>query len=411
VAAVACLRVATPSDRLSNRDLGPLISKFTTAFLEVRWRLPRQYAPLSNCSFLLTDPAAHVLDAQELGYLSHELQTRLFGTSATPQSVMLLLFEGGTRAIGEFAGLSNDDLRRAIDDPSLLPEGGRLSVISASGQRVQLTTPADSGASEIREAPTPQRARLTEAYQGIYFATRELFIGDLMTCTPANAGTYYSLTDGGDHLPHDQIAFDGDCATAAAKFLRENAQSGLVYVPVSFSSLMRASERSALVERLSQLPPEGRDRLSAVVYEAPREPSYQAIAKIHETLDPYFHGIDLLVDDPNFAIEQCARRAVTSVTFTLPAGDQQVRLAALKRFASKFDHYKRRLIWPAMTNVRTRTEVELATQLRVPFISGPAVCGRQLRHIGGRPWTRAQLPVSAPPEGLPATPGALSYGL
>jgi len=92
VTAVACLRVAVEADRtgLSPAVLGPLVAKFSSAYLETRWLWPRKFAPLTHYSFLLTDPRADELDVQELARLSDELQIKLFGEAEVRTEKILI---------------------------------------------------------------------------------------------------------------------------------------------------------------------------------------------------------------------------------------------------------------------------------------------------------------------------------
>src|SRR3989338_11372708 len=95
VTAVACLRVAVDAEKtgLSLAVLGPLVAKFSGIYLEGKWQWPRQFAPLTHYSFLLTDPRADELDVQELARLGDELQIKLFGEGDKEAGkVGLLLF-------------------------------------------------------------------------------------------------------------------------------------------------------------------------------------------------------------------------------------------------------------------------------------------------------------------------------
>lgn len=69
MAALACLRVVVEPEHtgLSPAVLGAVVLKFASAYLDSRWRWPRLFSPLTNYSFLLTDPRADEMDVQELG--------------------------------------------------------------------------------------------------------------------------------------------------------------------------------------------------------------------------------------------------------------------------------------------------------------------------------------------------------
>jgi hypothetical protein len=164
-------------------------------------------------------------------------------------------------------------------------------------------------------------------------------------------------------------------------------------VPVSFSTLVRPSQREAWLDLAAVLPPASRDRLSASVYDVPRAPTWQALAAVRAALDPHFGAIDLCVHDPDFQIRELTPKAVASVTLMLPEAKPDVRLAALRRFASHAADYRKRRIAAGVTNIRFRAERDLAIELRVPFLSGPGVCRIQSQPVGGRGWASSDLPL------------------
>ncbi|CAN5434897.1 hypothetical protein BH09PSE1_BH09PSE1_21000 [soil metagenome] len=388
--AVACLRVLLDGNRtdLPADALGPLVAKYANIFLEVRWTFPRLSQQLNHYSYLLTDPIASELDTVELAHLSQELQARLFGTGIE-DAVKLVLFEGTPEAIDAFAGYSADDVLAAMDDPSGLPAGGRLRRIAADGSLIDVP--------EIPTSPPVAEAfRLggtIDGAQGIYFPAGGAFIGDVLNCTPLGAATYYSMVDGEDHRPDDAEAFDAACVMTAVRFLIDFPITSPLYVPIAFSTLVRPSQREAWLDLAAVLPAQMRNRLSASVYDVPRSPTWQALSTIRTALDPHFSAVDLCVRDPDFQIQNLTERAVASVTLVLPEAKPDVRLAALRRFASHAPDYRKRRIASGVTNIRFRTERELAIELRVPFLSGPGVCRIQSEPVGGRSWPIATLPL------------------
>ncbi|WP_305313075.1 hypothetical protein [Phenylobacterium sp.] len=394
---------------LSETMFSALVAKFTNAFLEVRWSWPRKFSALNPYAFLLSDPKASELDTAELGRLSAELHAHLFGvTEDESAKVTVLLFEGDDAAMAKFAELDDTEIARAMVDPAAAPAGGRLSRIAIDGTRLPVPSPVganpDEGDDEIRipkrPAPIRDREPNVEGLQGIYYAARQIFVGDVISSTPGDSRTRYSLVDGEEHLPPDAAAFDADCVIAAMAFLAESQSDTPLYLPVSFSTLLRPSRRAAYAEILAILPHSERRRLSAAVYDVPRAPSFQALKQLHEALDEHFSAIDLRTRDPAFEIEQLNPEAVTSVTLVLPQAEPERRLIVLRRFISKIDAYKRRRVWPAVTNVRHPRELDLALEARLPFVTGPAICRLQPRPMGGRSWPVDQLPVLSPAETL-----------
>ena len=398
MAAVACLRVLLDDNRtdVPLDQLGPLVAKYANIFLEVRWTLPRQYDQLSHYAYLLGDPGADELDTVELAHLSHELQERLFGTGVE-DAVKLVLFEGDDDAIRTFTSWPAETVLEAMRDPSGLPTGGRLRRIAADGSLIDVPEPeVDAGiADAFRFGPT------IDTSQGVYFPPGAAFIGDILSCTPITAPTYYSLVDGPDHRPEDTETFDAACVTTALRFMVDFPALTRLFVPISFSTLVRPSQRAAYVDLLMVLPMSFRSRLSASVYDVPRAPTFQALKTLREALDLHFGAIDLCTHDPDFQIQQLTERAVHSVTLILPDAPSDVRLAALRRFASHAPHYRRKRIASGVTNIRFRAERELAIALKVPFLSGPGICRIQSEPVGGRVWSAEDLPLLSIHAGAP----------
>lgn len=390
MSAVACLRVLVDGNRtdVPAERLGPLVAKYSSIFLEVRWTLPRRAQQLSHFSYLLTDPAAQVLDTVELAQLSHQLQERLFGTGVE-DAVKLVLFEGDAEAIARFTALSAEEVLAAMEDPSALPGGGRLRRIASDGSLIDVPEQARNAAAAeaFRFGPTVDGA------QGVYFPGGGAFIGDVVSCTPAGADSYNSILDGEDHWPADAEAFDDACITTAVRFLVEFPILAPLYVPVSFSTFVRPSRRDAWMDLAGVLPLSARGRLAATVYDVPRAPTFQALNAIRTSLDGRFRSIDLCIRDPDFEIRHLPERAVVSVTLALPDAKPDVRLTALRRFASHAADYRKRRIAAGVTGVRCRAEVNLAMDLRIPFMSGSGVAGIRDAPVGGKAWSATRLPL------------------
>ena len=99
---------------------------------------------------------------------------------------------------------------------------------------------------------------------GVYFTPRGAFIGDVVSSTPGERRTTLSLVEGADHMPDDPAAFDASCVIAAMRFLAEGAKA-MIYVPVCYSNLIRATTREDYERLLSVLPPDFKPRLAAAV--------------------------------------------------------------------------------------------------------------------------------------------------
>jgi hypothetical protein len=414
MSAVACLRVDVTGEcaGMPPHVVGPLVQKFASAYLESRWSWPRQFSTLTAYCFLLIDPRADELDVRELRKLSDELQRHLFGTGDEGE-VALLVFEGDHSAVTAFAAMDATDVAEAVQDPSLLPPGGRLTRIVAEWREVATRsadveepdwtqTPGSDAAlrHELTGDPTVE-APAWEGVQGIYFTPRELFYGDVVMCIPANARTHLSLVDGPEHMPRDPVAFDTSCLRIALRMLAERPKGPLLFLPICFSSLVRASMRDVYQALLMQLPSERRAELAATVYDVPRDPAFTGLHRARALLSPHVSTIDLRITDPGFEIEKLPAEAASSVTLMLPDGDSHQRMSALRRFAERLTHYKQRRIWPAVTNVRRASELEAASRLRIPFVTGPAVCAPVPSPVGGRAVSLASLPLSLREDWVP----------
>lgn len=408
--AIACLRVdvSAQHDVMPAATLAPLVQKFAGAYLETRWSWPRRFVPLTEFSFLLTDPRSDELDVGELRRLSDELQRHLFGVGDEGE-VALLVFEGTHASVTAFAAMDADSVAAAVADPSLLPPGGRLTRIVPG----ELASEAAEEASEDRRDAGPEwelamnRERRAaepqppspfgtawEGLQGVYFTPRQVFFGDVVAYIPANGKTHLSLLDGADHRPDDPVAFDAACVGIAARMLAARGKGALLYVPICFDSLMRPSVREAYEALLAGLPMSRRGELAAAIYDVPRDPIFTGLKQARAFLEPWFSVVDLGVADPGFEIEKLPPDVATSVTFTLPDGDTHLRMSALRRFSERLPHYKQRRIWPGVANVRRRAEVEAATKLRIPFLTGPGVCTPVPSPVGGRTLPLGRLPMS-----------------
>ena len=407
MSAVACLRVDVTGEcaQMPPEVLAPLVQKFASAYLETRWSWPRRFQSFTAYCFLLIDPRSDELDLGELRRLSDELQRHLFGTGDEGE-VALLVFEGGQAAVTAFAAMDAKAVAAAVKDPSLLPPGGRLTRIvaewrepGAAAAGAAADEPEWAAADDIalkREltAPQPPGAPAWEGFQGIYFTPRELFYGDVVMCVPANARTHLSLVDGPEHMPRDAVAFDEACLRIAIRLLAERPRGSLLFLPMCFSSLVRPSMRDAYQEMLMELPSDRRAELAATVYDVPRDPAFTGLRQVRALLTPHVSAIDLRITDPGFEIEKLPPEAANSVTLMLPEGDAHQRTSALRRFAERLTHYKQRRIWPGVTNVRRPSELEIASRLRIPFVTGPAVCAPVPAPVGGRAVALTNLPLS-----------------
>jgi len=396
VAALACLRVVVEPEHtgLSPAVLGAVVLKFASAYLDSRWRWPRLFSPLTNYSFLLTDPRADDMDVQELGRMSDELQTKLFGTAASGE-VTLLLFEGPVEAVSAFAALENAVAVRALNEPALLPAGGRLSQILGSDAVSETEREANvrSGPSgPPRQADVDEDGRPPERLHGVYFIPQGVFIGDVIALSHGRA--YSTIAEGPDRVPPDRERFDADCVAAAQRLLADPRVTGALYIPISYDRIVRPSVLAAYEDLLSALPEDRKPQLTAAIYDVPRDPGFGALTQLKATLGKYFSTMTLRIEDPDFEIEKLATRAVMGVSLALPTREPRVRMSMLRQFASHRRHYNRKQIRVSVANVRTAKELEACAALGIPLVCGPAVSGMRAEPFGG-----LRIPIPALPAG------------
>ncbi|MFN3930899.1 MAG: hypothetical protein ACK4JY_04035 [Brevundimonas sp.] len=370
-------------------SLGPLVAKYTNAFLEVRWCWPRTFDLLTHYCYRLADPRTDELDTFELARLSDELELRLFGTAAA-DALTLLLFEGSEEAIQEFSVLSDEGVTALMTGSRSLPVGGRLSRIAADGSLSRMPPEAEAGCRTpfTEDVPPP-----LEALQGIYFPARQIFVGDVVSCTPGDSDLHVSVADGREHQPADAVEFDNACLLSALSLINKGGLKAPLYLPISFSKLMRPTLRGGYAELLQVLPPSARAGLAAAVYDVPRVMSYQSLRTIQGVLEDHVAAIDLQTADPCFEVLHLSPQAVRSVTFVLPDARQEIRLAALRRFGVRAGEFRGRQIRTGATNIRSRKELLLARELGVQFLTGPAVCRLRAEPVGGTAWAFDDLPA------------------
>jgi len=406
--ASACLRILLnlSDEQFAKLDaLGPLVSKVTGAFLESRWSWPRRYAVVTPFSFMLTDPKAPEVDVVRLERLAEELQLKLFGTS-TGGDVLLVLHDGDEADTAQFVSMDHATLKKTLEAPTgASPFGGRMLQLSAETDFSQglnwntLGSPPQT-AEAAEETPEETSAGST-LYHGIYCPPRQVFAADSVASTPLNARARLSLLESAEELPGAAAEeFDIASITAGAWMLEESGFSGVIYLPVCFSSLIRKTVRANYEDFFARFLQGRKKRLGVTIYDAPRSPGFQAFAQFQATLSPYFTYIDMQVSDPGFEIDHVPAGIVTSVTLRLPDAEPRVRLAAMRRIIERRDAYKRRQIWPSITNLRTHAEVSACVRERMPFISGPAICSPMPKPLGIIPFSPDRLPLTSPPAPL-----------
>lgn len=379
--ALACLRIVIDPDKVvaGGEKLAAMVGKVAGAFLETRWRWPRRHGEIAPYAFLLADPRATHLDSAELVELSAELQLKLFGAEGGGH-VSLAALEGDQDAVTRFAAVDPAELRKILlQGGEIAGLTGRISQITPAGVRVvspphettMLQPPPPPG--HPRRAPPVLDDDIEANYRAIWFTLNGRFTGNSVFARRKGARAFFSTIDGAAEAPGPDAAADFDLTCLGAAPSALVASQGQLFIPISFSSAVHRDTRERYLDAMERLPEAARPRLTAAIYGVPRAPTFAALSQLKTFLDPYFALIDLQTADPNFQIDTLATEAVGSVTLTLPDVDEGARWAAASRFMANRDAYQRRRIWPAITNVRSRRELEFCIKLRVPFLSGKAI--------------------------------------
>lgn len=373
--AIACLRLLIDdAARFGDaEEIAELVSKVAGAYLETTWRWPRRHGLIAPCSFVLADPTATALDASELKALSRDLQQRLFGVDGDGE-VNLVVFEGGQEEMMRFAGFTPGKLAALLAGQDDDPIAGRISKITPHEvvdvpPKSAAARPAASREASHADPFLDQPARV--AYRGLYHTGRQTFFGNVAVWhdaarSPSGYGFDTPRQDG-DLPEHDIPTLEGALEAIVAM------ESGMMFLPLCFSSIIKPSTRDLLIPHLEALPKRRRGQLAAAVYDTPRAPTFWALSQLKTWLDPYFSRIDLRVSDPAFQIDDLPPGLATSVTLVLPKAGEAVRLAAITRFMNEAPNYRRRQVWQGMGDVVTKRELNACIDAGAPFLTGSGI--------------------------------------
>lgn len=372
--ALACLRIFVGADLCftDTDSMAALVAKVAGAYLETTWKWPRRYGLVAPFSFVLADPRAERLDARELQDLARALQHKLFGDQGDGD-VTLLTFEGDQTDVMRFAGATALQLKGLLEGEDDGAFAGRVCKITPTD--VSSVAPpggpvAGEPPMEALRAQEHMVAPARTAYRGVFHTQREVFVGNISVWREAGSVSAFGMeppaadaSEAGHDIPNLENA----------RRALEGETSGVMFFPISFSTLVKPSARAELTPHLETLPQASRARLAAAVYDTPRAPSFSALSQIKQYLNPFFGRIDLRVSDPAFQVDDLPPDLASSVTLMLPTGVEAVRLAAISRFMRDAAGYRRKRVWQGVTDVRTRREVNACIELAVPFITGPGV--------------------------------------
>ena len=398
--AIACLKVFVGEEmQFADADtLAALVAKVAGAYLETTWVWPRRYGLVAPFSFVLADPRATALDARELQKLAADLQFKLFGEKGSGD-IALLMFEGDQTDVMRFASTNGDALKALLtgEDDGLFvgrickitPQG--VFSIAPPGGPVEGSPPAEALAAIDPVPPRGGADDFLDALQsktgwwGIYYLDKERFVGSGADFHTGWDARFINPPEGDDTVRN--LA----CLEEAPAMM-ETIATGYLFLPFSFSAMVKPSLRETYRRHVERLPKATRPRLAASVQDVPREPSYGAITQIRTFLQPHFSMIDLHVKDPGFRIEGLPIGAINSVTLVLDGRDERARLAAISRFLKDMEVYRAKRVWQGVTGVQSLKELDLCRRLKAPFLSGPMVAPLADKPVGGAPCSSMNLP-------------------
>lgn len=387
--AIACLKVFVGEDPAAAEQNAALVAKTAGDHLKATWLAPRRHGLVAPFSFVLADPRATRLDARELQALARALQHKLFGDDDAGEIVMLM-FEGDQHEVMRFAGLPAKQLSLLLageEDASL---AGRVCRITPREVRSVMPmggpvtgVPTMEALSRLCPRPPPART----VWRGVYHAGRQLFVGNVAVWREAGAtGKAHETYVDGARTQHDLSILKSAIGAIGP-------QSGIIYLPIAFSSVLKPAQRAELEPYLRALPRDLRGRLAAGVYGVPRVPSFGALGQLKAFLDPYFSRLDLRIADPAFQIEDLPPALAASVTLTPDGEAEASRTAVIGRFLKDAPVYRRRQVWQGVSDLRTPRELAAAFDQGAPFLSGPMVTDLLETPAQVAPYARAQLPL------------------
>jgi hypothetical protein len=399
----ACLRVILHGVKAKppKTDLDALIGKLINAFLETRWIWPRQFSALTPFTYVLSDPRAPLPDKPALQTLSCELQLKLFGLSSAGE-VILLWFEGDELDVHRFAELDADALNKLLNGEAsevFPPFAGQFSRVTAKGfETIDLNArpAAPAEAKAVSFSSLKFEPHYEPVYRGLYFPPSRRFFGNIALCKPLGAPSLRDQLAGAEVLNGVRTEdFDEGCVESAVAALSQARVEGQLFVPLNFSSLIRPARRNQYAAFFERLPAPYRAKLVAAIYETPRDPSFFALGQARQFLSRHFGHVNLFVSDPAFQVDKLAAGVVGGVTLVLPEADPPARLSALRAFMSQRETFRRKQLWPGVSRVASRAELDLCLATRVAAVSGPAVSDITFSPLGAGAREIDDLPLRA----------------
>lgn len=407
--AFACLRVIVSKNTqsLGTTNTCSIIDRVVLAYLESRWHWPRRYGEISPFAYLLADPQATDLDPDELLDLSREVHLKLFGTE-TEGEVCMVTLEGDRQMITRFAAIDATELRNVLNNGGHIDGiSGRITEITPKGVRAVLprgqvlqSQLATESVSSDYSATSNNISIRGEIFHAIWNASKEAFIGNCI-CSRVNVQDRFAgITNGPEFYPQYDSAREFDIENIINAIINLSESFGVLFVPINFTNIMNSHYRQQYVSALSRMPIENISRIGVTLYGVPRYIDRVQLKLLRSILEPHFGVIDLQTSDYDFDLPSEELGSIRSITFTLPNSNVAERIAIASRFIANTKHYRARRLWQAITNIKTRRELELGIKNGVIFLSGSGISSGMKKPIRPVYHQAAELPWDDHKSGL-----------
>jgi hypothetical protein len=384
---MACLRICIEHGARSVTVDGVTpakIDKTASGYIDLRWKAPRRHGRVGPGAYVLIDPQTDALNGEELRQMAAELQVRLFGTQGQ-QDLCMLTFEGDEEQVLRFTTLPEEQLlalRGGVEPP---PPEGRTRIVSQDG--IRELAPWGSTARVVAEQQKVEAPPVRLGWRGVYSLPTQRFEASQIQAflKPGEAGPQSDA----DFLDRDLAALDR--AVAALE-----GDPGLrAWVGVRLWSVARGGLRETCAERFAALPEAVRERLGAMVYDAPRDLPFSTIGPLRDLVQPHFARLGLCVNDPGFMAQALPDGLAHCVIFQLPEEEEKARLLKAHRFLSTRSQYVGRKIRVGLAGVKTPRELELAQKMGAHIVKGPLVSALFATPVADQMLPLSDLPLRA----------------
>ena len=366
MAGMACLRICIEHGARSVTVGGVTpakIDKVASGYIDVNWRAPRRHGRVGPGAYVLIDPGADTLNGDELRQMAAELQVHLFGTQGQ-QDLCMLTFEGDEEQVLKFTTVPEEELlgmRSGVEPP---PPEGRTRLVSQDGVR-ELAPWGSTPRVVAEQAKTEDTAPARFGWRGVYSLPTQRF--EACQIQPfVKPGEAEPQADG-EFMDRDLRALDR--AVAAL----EGDPRLKAWVGVRLWSVARGGLRETCAERFAAIPQAVRERLGAMVYDAPRDLPFSTIGPLRDLVQPHFARLGLCVNDPGFYVQALPEALAHCVIFQLPEEDEKARLLKAHRFLSARSQYVGRKIRIGLAGVKAPRELELASKMGAHIVKGPMI--------------------------------------